>query len=79
MVHLLLKHHRLSLGASVQIHQLPERGIARGLTPEKRDEIVALALEKIQDASEKTKRIVTYLLNTLANAYMLYLAASEEA
>lgn len=36
LARLLLKHHRLSFEPSVEIHQLPERGIARGLTAEKR-------------------------------------------
>ncbi len=49
------------------------------LTPEKENEVIAAVLEKLKDTSDKTKQLVTYLLRTLANAYLMYkvLAKSE--
>lgn len=48
----------------------------KDLTPEKEEEIINLVLSKLNDASAKTKQIVTYLLRTLANAYLAYMVLS---
>ena len=51
----------------------------KSLTEEKENEIIDLVMSKLNDASEKTRNLVKFLLRTLASAYMLYLSASEEA